>query len=676
MKQKLFLLLASALLTAAVFIACKKSSNPGGGSSSPTITTLNCAAVSFSAAATINTAYTATATVPYLGGNAVAYSAGTAISSTGVTGLTATLAAGTLASGAGNLSFTVSGTPTSSGTASFTLSFGGQTCNMSLTVNPSSGSSATITGLTCASVSYSATAVVNVAFTGAATVPYTGGNGIAYAVGSAIASTGVTGLTATLVAGTLASGAGNLTYNITGTATAIGTANFALSFGTQSCSIALTINSSAPTISGLTCASVTYSGTPVSGTAFTGTATVPYTGGNGIAYAAGTAIASTGVAGLTATLAAGTLASGAGNLIYNISGTASTSGTAGFALSFGGQSCSITLAVTAGSSGCSSLTGVAKVVCLANEFLATLSASQQSTVVIALNLANAKRWSNLPCGLSCRNGLLFSSLTTAQQTAAIAVIQAASGTTAGEGYDEFNTVRKADDYLGLTAGGYSSGNYVIAFLGAPSNTGKWMLQFGGHHYAQNITYDAGLVTSITPLHEAVEPSTSFTYSGTTYASPLATEQSAMAAMLASFTTAQLATAKLSTTFSDCLMVPGSTTNTFPATKQGIQVSTLSASAQAKVIAAIAPWVNDLDATSAAAFMTTYQNELANTYVCYASNTGGTSGNAASFLTANTDYVRIDGPSIWIEFICQNGVVLSGIHYHTVMRDHSRDYIGL
>ena len=203
-----------------------------------------------------------------------------------------------------------------------------------------------------------------------------------------------------------------------------------------------------------------------------------------------------------------------------------------------------------------------------------------------------------------------------------------------------------------------------------------MLQFGGHHYAQNITYDAGIVTSITPLHEAVEPAGSFTYSGTTYASPLATEQSVMAAMLASFTSTELASAKLTTTFSDCLMVPGSTTNTFPTTKQGIKVSTLSAAAQAKVLAAMAPWVNDLDATSAAAFMTTYQNELANTYVCYASNSSGTSGNASSFLTANTDYVRIDGPSVWIEFICQNGVVLSGIHYHTVMRDHSRDYIGL
>ena len=436
-------------------------------------------------------------------------------------------------------------------------------------------------------------------------------------------------------------------------------------------------SSGSATVTTLVSSSAVFSLTATINVAYTGTATLPYTGGNGVAYSAGTAIASTGVTGLTATLTAGTLANGAGNLTYTITGTPTSSGTASFVITFGGQTVTITLTVnSATTADCSSATGVTKIVCLANAFLATLTTTQQTSVVLTLNLTNAKRWSNLPCGLSCRNGLLFSSLTSAQQTAALALIQAAAGTSSGEGYDEFSTIRTADDYLGTTTSGYSSGNYVIAFLGTPSTTGKWMLQFGGHHYAQNITYDAGVVTSITPMHEAVEPAGSFTYSGTTYTSPLASEQAAMANMLASFSTAELATAKISSTFSDCLMVPGSTTNTFPSTKLGIKVSELSTAAQAKVLAAMLPWINDVDATSAASFTTIYTNELANTYVTYASNSSGVSGNASSFLTANTDYVRIDGPSVWIEFICQSGVVLSGIHYHTVFRDHTRDYIGL
>lgn len=436
--------------------------------------------------------------------------------------------------------------------------------------------------------------------------------------------------------------------------------------------------STSASISALTCSSATFSAAATSGTAYSGTVSVPYTGGNGGSYSAGSGISSTGVTGLTATLSAGTLASGSGALTYTVSGTPASSGTASFAISFGGQSCTLALTVnTTATTSCTSLSGVAKVVCLANTFLSTLTSAQQSQVVIALNLTNAKRWSNLPCALSCRNGILFSSLNSAQQAAALAVIQAASGTVSNEGYEEWQTIRAADDYLGTMQSGYGSGNYVIAFLGTPSTTGKWMLQFGGHHYAQNITYDNSQVTSITPLHEAVEPNGSFTVNGTTYTSPMSSELAAMRDMLASFSSTELASAKISGTFSDCLMVPGSTTNTFPATKQGIKVSNLSTAAQAKVLASIAAWVNDLDPATAATYLSTYQSELSNTYVCYASNTSGTSGNAASFLTANTDYVRIDGPSAWIEFVCQNGVVIQGqIHYHTVMRDHARDYIGL
>jgi hypothetical protein len=117
-------------------LSCKKNSTTDNSAG---ITALSCGSGSFSAAATINVPYSATATIPYSGGNAKSYAAGSAISSTGVTGLTITLQAGTLANGTGNLSFSVSGTPTSSGTATFAINFGGQSCNISLTVNPPGG---------------------------------------------------------------------------------------------------------------------------------------------------------------------------------------------------------------------------------------------------------------------------------------------------------------------------------------------------------------------------------------------------------------------------------------------------------------------------------------------------------------------------------------------------------
>lgn len=97
-----------------------------------------------------------------------------------------------------------------------------------------------------------------------------------------------------------------------------------------------------PSLTGLTCASATFSPTTLTaGIAYSGTMTVPYTGGNGKTYLEGSAIASTGTTGLSATLVAGTLATGAGNLTYTITGTPAAAGSATFAITLGGQSCNV-----------------------------------------------------------------------------------------------------------------------------------------------------------------------------------------------------------------------------------------------------------------------------------------------------------------------------------------------
>jgi uncharacterized protein (TIGR02145 family) len=56
-------------------------------------------------------------------------------------------------------------------------------------------------------------------------------------------------------------------------------------------------------------------------------------------------VSSTGVVGLTATLAAGYLVNGNGSFTYIINGTPTSIGTAGFAITIGGQSCSFTVSV-------------------------------------------------------------------------------------------------------------------------------------------------------------------------------------------------------------------------------------------------------------------------------------------------------------------------------------------
>ncbi len=37
------------------------------------------------------------------------------------------------------------------------------------------------------------------------------------------------------------------------------------------------------------------------------------------------------------------------------------------------------------------------------------------------------------------------------------------------------------------------------------------------------------------------------------------------------------------------------------------------------------------------------------------------------------YVRLDGPSAWVEFSNQSGASTDGIHQHTIFRDETADY---
>jgi uncharacterized protein (TIGR02145 family) len=129
----------------------------GSPSSTSILTNLNCSGATITSTLTNGTAASGVSvSVPYTGGNAGVYSA-QSVPSTGVVNLTATLAAGTLASGAGSLSYTITGTPSSIGTASFAITFGGQSCTFTMPVSSAPQYSAI--AVNCAA---GATAIVNI----------------------------------------------------------------------------------------------------------------------------------------------------------------------------------------------------------------------------------------------------------------------------------------------------------------------------------------------------------------------------------------------------------------------------------------------------------------------------------------------------------------------------------
>ena len=327
----------------------------------------------------------------------------------------------------------------------------------------------------------------------------------------------------------------------------------------------------------------------------------------------------------------------------------------------------------AGGTVCTDLTGGAKVACYANKFYSSsgLTPAQQGTLQLPFTATNAVNWSNLPVSFYASAGLPIGTLTPTQQTAFLNVVKAALGATAyngstDPGYYTYDAIRKADDYLSANGGGatYGSGQYHMAFLGSPSTSAVWELQLTGHHNDWNLVYNNGTVTA-TPNFLGVEPQT-FTANGTPY-EPLSSRRDAMYGIVSSLTAPQLASATLSQSFSDVLLGPGQD-GMFPA-QQGLPVSSMTAAQQQMVKAVIEQWVGALPAGQAKALLSSYESSasLANTYVAIS---------GARTPTAQGSYVRIDGPRVWIEFVCQNGIVFPGeIHFHTIWRDKAGDYGG-
>ncbi|MCW3128310.1 MAG: hypothetical protein JWO03_3968, partial [Bacteroidetes bacterium] len=321
---------------------------------------------------------------------------------------------------------------------------------------------------------------------------------------------------------------------------------------------------------------------------------------------------------------------------------------------------------------------VSDVVTKALAFKALLTTSQQSTLQLTYTTALARKWSNLPCGTSCRNGIqLGTNLSSAQYDAAMAIIQSALSSSSNNGSDEYHQMNLAEAYLHANGGGsgYDSTLRWMAFLNTPTDTGAWMLQFGGHHYAANIAFNHGHVVGATPFFMGLEPKT-FTFNSVAY-DPLGDEREAFRAMLASLSSSDLGTAQITgTSFSDCVMIPGETNggaSSFPAIGAvGVSCGTLSTAQQNLVLAAIQLYTDDIDSSTGYTQMAVYTGEIAQTYISYVGS--ATQGSASTFLVSQGDYVRISGPHVWIEFSCQGGVVIQGqIHYHTVWRDRTHDY---
>src|SRR5262249_8643291 len=141
----------------------------------------------------------------------------------------------------------------------------------------------------------------------------------------------------------------------------------------------------------------------------------------------------------------------------------------------------------------------------ANAFLSTLDQKQRSSVLFAYDDEQQRaRWSNLPVRSVPRAGLNMGSMSTAQRSAAMALV---ASTLSQRGFEKVKQIVDADETLKRNGNNnpmFGEDLYYISILGSPSTKDPWMLQFGGHHLAINLTI-AGERGILTPTLTGAQP---------------------------------------------------------------------------------------------------------------------------------------------------------------------------
>ncbi|GAB2699592.1 DUF3500 domain-containing protein [Aliiglaciecola aliphaticivorans] len=330
-----------------------------------------------------------------------------------------------------------------------------------------------------------------------------------------------------------------------------------------------------------------------------------------------------------------------------------------------------TVAIPESVKACEKDSGYDRLVCLTNILKTNVSDEMLKSLQLDYSVATAKKWSNLPAGaFPSRPGVFMGEFSSEQRGVVKAIMQQAASLSDNEGWDEMVQTMNADDYISTVStdykAGYSSYNTKIAFLGNPADEGVWQLYWGGHHFAFSNTYKNGKLIGATPSFRGVEPFPSFEMNGMTNI-PMLQERDAFADLLKSLSKEQLAEALLEGTYTDVLAGPQAD-DAIPSEQEGISVAKLNEAQKALLMVAVRKYVGDIDDADAQAYMEKYGAELSETVLGYSGSTD---------VKCENDYVRIHGPSLWLELSMESNKSTNkvGNHPHSVWRDIESDYGG-
>jgi hypothetical protein len=296
---------------------------------------------------------------------------------------------------------------------------------------------------------------------------------------------------------------------------------------------------------------------------------------------------------------------------------------------------------------------------VAKKFLTSLDDGQRAKVTFDFkDAAQRVRWSNLPVNMAERRGLRMGDL---KQTQRDAVMHLLATALSKMGYEKVVGIVESDEVLRKESRGgappFGRDEFFIAFLGKPSVAEPWIIQFGGHHLALNITI-AGEQGVLTPSLIAVQPA-KFTLDGKTVR-PMGRETDKALELVQALTEEQRKQAILGSQMRDLVLGPGHDGETIQ--PEGLKVDTLNEGLRKLLLELIREWSGIIHDTAAIEKMNEIKANLANTWFAWSGP-----------LEAGKAYFRIQGPTIIIEYAPQR---LGGdvtMHIHSMYRDPTNDY---
>lgn len=300
-----------------------------------------------------------------------------------------------------------------------------------------------------------------------------------------------------------------------------------------------------------------------------------------------------------------------------------------------------------------------RVVAAAKAFLATLDdAGRAKAVFAADDEVQRRNWSNLPSGIYKRAGLRLGDLSPSQLAAAKTVLQAALSPM---GYRKTMEIVEGDEQLRQGGGGgprFGRDEFYISFVGAPSATDRWTLQFGGHHLALNVTV-IGRENLLAPSHTAAQPAR-YQVDGKTV-QPLGKETALSFQLVNALSETQRKEALIGAQMRDLVLGPGQENRKLM--PEGVKVSTFTDTQKALLLELAGEWAGIVNEEAATRKMAEIKEHLAETWFAW-------SGPTAS---PGLGYFRIQGPTVFIEYAPQKLGGDPTQHIHTMYRDPRGDY---